>query len=345
MKTTNERLLDWAIDKIKKEYKDDVALLIGNGALKMKQDTEGVCFDYFVPLNEKGNNLAKTFIIDGIGYDLYPRSWKRIENMANLDDYNPTCLGNYQILYYRNEEDKNQFLAMQKKLQENLENVEFMFKKSLGKLNVAMEIYQTMMFEDNIGKVRMAAGFIADFLSVAVAFVNQTYFKYSQVEQVKELSEMKEIPENFIQYYKAIINATSVDELKHLCHVMILSTRKFMIKNNPKKDDNIYNTNFHNLADWFQELCYTWRRVYYYCDQRDTEKVFVWGCYLQEELNTVKEEFGLKEMDLLSQFDTKDLSIFRQCAEELEKYIIDEINKHGVELDIYNTVEDFLAKN
>jgi len=50
-------------------------------------------------------------------------------------------------------------------------------------------------------------------------------------------------------------------------------------------------------------------------------------------------------MDLLSQFDTKDLSILRQRAEELEKYIIDEINKHGVELDIYNTVEDFLAKN
>jgi len=345
MKTTNEKLLDWAIDKIKKEYKDDVALLIGNDSLKMEQDTEGLRFDYFVPLNEKGNNLAKTFIIDGIGYDLYPRSWKRIENMANLDDYNPTCLGYSQILYYRSEEDKKQFLDMKNKLKENLENRDYMFKKALEKLNVAMEIYQTMMFEDSIGKVRMAAGFIADFLSVAVAFVNQTYFKYSQVEQMKELSEMKEIPENFIQYYKAIINAISVDELKHLCHVMILSTRKFMIKNNPKKDDNIYNTNFRNLADWFQELCYTWRRVYYYCDQRDTEKVFVWGCYLQEELNTVKEEFGLKEMDLLSQFDTKDLSIFRKCAEELEKYIIDEINKHGVELDIYNTVEDFLAKN
>jgi len=66
---------------------------------------------------------------------------------------------------------------------------------------------------------------------------------------MKELSEMKEIPENFIQYYKAIINAISVDELKNLCHVIILSTRKFMIKNNPKKYDNIYNTNFQNLAD------------------------------------------------------------------------------------------------
>lgn len=57
---------------------------------------------------------------------------------------------------------------MQAKLQENLRDPEFIFKKALEKLNVAMEIYQTIMFEDGIGKVRMAAGFIADYLSVAV---------------------------------------------------------------------------------------------------------------------------------------------------------------------------------
>lgn len=345
MKTTNEKLVDWAIEKIKKEYKDDIALLIGNNSLKMKQDTKGACFNYFVPVNEKGNRLAKTFIIDGIGYDLYPRSWNRIENMANLDDYNLTCLGYSQILYHRSEEDKNKFIDMKRKLQENLKNPELMFKKALEKLSVTMEIYQTMMFEDSLGKVRMSAGFIADFLSVAVAFINGTYFKCSQVEQMKELSEMKEIPENFIQYYKAIINANSIEELKNFCHAMILSTRKFMSRSNPKNEDNIYNTDFNNLADWFQELCYTWRRIYYYCDQKDAEKAFVWGCYLQQELNTVKEEFGLKEMDLLSQFNTKDLSIFCQRAEEFEKYIVEEINKHGVELDIYNSVEDFLAKN
>lgn len=216
METTNNKLLNWAIGKIEKEYKDDVCLLIGNDHLQHEPDADGVYLDYFIPANEKAYNLGKTFIIDGIGYDLYPRSWERIESMANLDDYNPTLLGYAQILYYRNEEDKNHFLAMQDKLKENLKTPTFMFKKALEKLSVAMEIYQTMMFEDAPYKVRMAAGFIADYLSVAVACINQTYFKYSQINQMTELSAMTDIPENFTQYYQAIIHADSVDELKKL---------------------------------------------------------------------------------------------------------------------------------
>lgn len=180
METINEKLLHWVINKIEKEYKDDVCLLIGNSLLKLDEDRDDAAFDFFIPAKEKAYNLSKTFIIDGIGYDLYPRSWDCIENMANLEDYNPTLLGNAQILYYRNEEDKNRFLAMQEKLKKNLENPKFMYQKALEKLSVAMEIYKTMMFEDSIAKVRMAAGYIADCLSVAVAFINQTYFKYSQ---------------------------------------------------------------------------------------------------------------------------------------------------------------------
>jgi hypothetical protein len=345
VKKVNEKLLNWTVDKIEKEYKEDVCLLIGNGQFKLTQDADGPSVDYFVPANEKAYQIAKTFIIDGIGYDLYPRSWERVESMANLDDYNPTCLGHAEILYYRSEEDKNRFLAMQAKLQENLKKPEFMFKKALEKLDVAMEIYQTMMFEDRMGKVRMAAGFIADYLSVAVAFVNQTYFKYSQINQMAELSAMQEIPKNFIQYYTAIIHADSVNELKNLCYVMILSTRKFMSNRKPKDENVVYNEEFQNLADWYQELCYTWRRVYFYCHRRDAEKAFVWTCMLQRELDIVKEEFGLKEMDLCGKYSAENLMELRQCAEELEKYIVEEIHNHGVELNEYNSVEDFLAKN
>lgn len=345
MKTANEKLLNWAIDKIEKEYKDDVCLLIGNGQFKLEHDVDGPSVDYFVPANEKAYRLAKTFIIDGIGYDLYPRSWERIENMANLDDYNPTCLGYAEILYYRSEEDKDRFHAMQAKLQENLRNTELMFKKALEKLNVAMEIYQTMMFEDRMGKVRMAAGFIADYLSVAVAFVNQTYFKYSQINQMAELSAMKEIPQNFMQYYTAIIHADSVDELKNLCHVMILSTRKFMSNKKPKDENKVCSENFHNLADWYQELCYTWRRIYYWCGQRNALKAFVWACYLQQELDIVKEEFGLKEMDLCGSYSAENLSYLERRAEELERYIVEKIHNHGVELDEYKSIEDFIEKN
>lgn len=66
---------------------------------------------------------------------------------------------------------------------------------------------------------------------------------------------------------------------------------------------------------------------------------------MQRELDIVKEEFGLKEMDLCGRYSSENLSDLRKRAEELEKYIVEEIHNHGVALDEYNSIEDFLAKN
>ena len=86
MKATQKKLTDWAVNQIQEKYKNDIALLIGVPGHSLENDCHGECFDYFVPVNEKGNKLAQTFIIDGVGHDLYPRSWKRIENMAELNE-------------------------------------------------------------------------------------------------------------------------------------------------------------------------------------------------------------------------------------------------------------------
>ena len=212
-------------------------------------------------------------------------------------------------------------------------------------MNVAMEIYQTMVFEESIGKVRKAAGYIADFLSIAVAFVNRTYFKNGQTNQISDLLAMKSIPENYIGLYKAIVSAGSIDELKKLCYKMIYNTRKFLNTKKARSDNNAYNKNYKDLANWYQELCYTWRRVYHWCKQNDSVKSFMWGCGLQYELDVVKEEFGLDEMDLLGEFNANDMTDFRKRAENLEKYVVEKIKEQGVVLDAYDSVEDFLEKN
>jgi hypothetical protein len=156
---------------------------------------------------------------------------------------------------------------------------------------------------------------------------------------------MEAIPDNFIDYYKSIIHAESVDELKKLSHAIIATTRQFIGSRKPQKEKTACSVDFHNLADWYQELCYTWRRIYHWCDQRNAQKVFAWGCLLQRELSIVKEEFGLKEMDLLEKYNAEDLMSVRRQAEELERYIVKEINDHGVPLDSYASVNEFIAGN
>jgi hypothetical protein len=345
MKPTQQELTDWAITQIQEKYKEDVALLIAISGHSLEDDCHGECFDYFIPANENGNRLAQTFIIDGVGHDLYPRSWKRIENMAQFDDDFTNGLADAIILYSRSEEDKNHFAAMQEKLKANLQDKDFMLKKALEKVDAAMEIYRTMMFEEMLYKVRMAAGFIARYLSIAVACINGTYFRQRLDLETVELAQMKEIPENFIPYYEAIVKADSADELKNLSHEIIRTTRKFMAAHKPSRTEEAKTPDYEGLADWYEEGSLTWRRIYHHCDTQNYSRVFPDAINLQHELNIIKEEFGLREMDLLGSFDTANLGAFKQRARELELYVVSEIEKHGVTLNKYDTLEQFLAKN
>lgn len=46
-------LTEWVIDKIEKEYKEDVALLIGIKGHATEGDCHGECFDYFIPATDR----------------------------------------------------------------------------------------------------------------------------------------------------------------------------------------------------------------------------------------------------------------------------------------------------
>jgi len=345
MKPTQKELTNWAIQQIKQHYENDVALLIAIEGHSLDNDCHGICFDYFIPVNEKGNQLSQTFIIDGVGHDLYPRSWERIENMAEFRDDFTFGLGDAIILYSRCEEDTKHFQELQEKQKANMQNKDFMFKIALEKLDIAMDLYRTMMFEDQLYKVRLAAGFIAYYLSVATACMNGTYFKKRLDLETVELEQMSEIPTHFIEYYDAIVNAKTSEELKKFSTMIIDTTRRFLSchkKTKPSEDKNIV---YENLAEWYEEGSLAWRRMYYHCDTRDYKRVFPDAIRIQHELNVIKDDFGLRDMDLLGSFDSEDLSGFKVRAYELEQYIISEIETHGAKINKYDTLEDFLDKN
>ncbi len=83
----NATLINWAIERIEKEYKEDIAVLVGRkGACKIPTDAQDVAFDFFIPATERGYSYAKTFIIDDMGYDLFPMSWERVAGIAQCNE-------------------------------------------------------------------------------------------------------------------------------------------------------------------------------------------------------------------------------------------------------------------
>lgn len=344
MNSTTEKLAQWAIDKIKTQFRDDVALLVATDGHAVNGDGHGQCFDYFIPATERGNQLAQTFIIDGVGHDLYPRTWERMERTADLEDSATQCLGNATILYSRSKEDEDRFLSIQNKLYDNLGNKTFVYQKALENLNIAMDLYRTMMFENRLYQVRMAAGYIYNYLSLAVFYLNGTYRKDLSNGRIPELKKMAELPANFMEYYRAMLSARSMDELKNLAYLVISTTRQFIAARKAGCSEPNRSSDFSDLAGWYQDMSLCWRRIRYYCEAGNNDAAFVDACFLQNELNIVGEEFGLKEMDLLGCFDAADLSALSRKATELEEYIISEIESHGVKIRRYSTPEAFLSE-
>ena len=344
MNKNGTHLTDWAVKKIEIEYSDDVCLLIEHTALKLEKDMDAAVFSFYIPATNRANGLARTFIIDGIGYDLFPMSWERIERMADVKEYNTTCLADAVILWAKSDEDKQRFVSLQARLQANLQNPQYMLERAKKWFDTVKEIYQDTLFEEKLYKVRENAGYICDLLAITVAFVNQRYLAHGQTSQLKELSSMKKIPTNFVKLYQEIITEMSPDVQIHLCHELIKNTKNFLdeqAKSAPKTNT----PDFSELASWYQELCYTWRRVYHWCDMNDPINAYIWCCVLQNEVEEWGAKFGITDIDILSSYKANDLAEFRKQAESIEQNFRQAINENGVKLDEYKTVEDFLKTN
>lgn len=343
MADTTNRLTEWVINKIKTEYPDDVALLVAVGGASINGDGHGEPFDYFVPATERGNELARTFIIGGVGNDLYPRSWERTERTANLDDLATPCLADAKICYARSKEDEERFLAIRQKLFDNLANPEFTYRKALENLDTAMDLYRTMLFEERLYRVRGLAGFIHYYLTISVACLNNTYRKEWHMGVIPEVSQWNALPNRFVEYYQAILAAHTAGEMKSLAHLLIVSTRQFIAAYKPEHGGKTKTPDYQWLADWYQELRTWWNRLYHFCATGDSDAGFREACQLQSELDIVGEEFGLSEMDLLGCFDASDLAPLSRRAAELEHAIVSTIERQRVKIKRYDTLEDFLA--
>jgi hypothetical protein len=356
MKDTN-RLTEWVIGKIKTEYPDDIALLIAVDGFSVNNDGHGEPFDYFVPVTERGNELAQTFIIGGVGNDLYPRSWERCERTANLDDWATFCLGLGKILYSRSKEDAERFEAVRYKLFANLRNPEFIYMKALERLDSALDMYRTMMFEDRLYKVRGLAGFIHYYLAMGVAYLNHTYIADSGWNQgmLTMYAKWEFLPMHFLEYYELILAAKTVGELRSISYLLITSTRQFIAERKPQSAPTVKQPDYRGLADWYQELRTTWNRIYYYCKTGNSDAVFLDACNLQNEFSIMndefdffhsfnaEEQFNFGEMNLLGVFDAGNLEPLCKRANELEKIIISAIESHGINIRCYKTLEEFLA--
>lgn len=340
---TNEFVTKWVTDTVKEKYRDDIALVISHTTLRI--DDGEPCVSYFVPITSRGNELSRTFILNGTGYDIWGIPWERLEKFAELEEYNVTVLADGEILYAKDDEWANRFEKLKAKQKSYLSDNRKMRECALKAYAQAKEVYKEMLFAER-SDIRMTAGYVLDYLARAVAFVGNTYFKKSQTDQLEELRQLSqrvEVPEGFTELYLSVIKEKDGEAQKKKCHKAIQLVRKFLEKNCPVKASK--ENNFQDLSDWYAELSYTWLRLRHYAKEGDFVKVYMWGICLQNELNDVCEDFSLEKPELMECYDCDNFDAFLKRADELEERIRRAITEGGGVINEYNGEEDFLNEN
>ncbi len=351
-KEINDKLVTWIVNKVTTEYAEDISLvcIYGsyiNGTANSKSDVD--C--YFIPRTERGYKLADCFIIDGVGYDIFPMSWERVTRIADLQSTLAPLVGDARIIYCRDTSDSERFQAMQERLKSNLSNQEYAGETAAKRCEEAMEMYSGMMQSRGAKDIRKWAGTIIMKLADAVAVYNHDYYHYGLKKQFEDLEHnFLDVSREIVNGYKNVVEAADMEEvkkytckmLKDVCEYMNITLAIPEVSDNSEEEEakECTNVNASWLAGLYEEICSTFNKIYVCCENNNYILAFLSAVCLQWELDDAGSA-GCPAYDLLSGFDYTNLNNLWEVTQKVETDFVSFITENGGSIKKYDSFETF----
>lgn len=355
MKSRNDRVLEWAVAKAAKDYSADVAILAVYGSYINGTSDELSDVDFFfIPKTDRGLLLGRTFIIEDVGFDLFPMSWDRVKGLSAFREPLQPLLGNSRVAYAASYEDENRFLSLRKAMEDNLQDASYMHERASEAFHKGLVYLSRLRNEHDAGVSRLLAGQMILCLSDAVAYENQTYFRSGLKSHFNDISRMKAIPEGYLGAYEGVITSSGYPGIRHHAEQMAQSCGDFLglddeaalrpehlASSGKAASRTTQQVNYDELVSFYEEAVSSFNKVWRSCDEArpDYRGAFIAGICLQRVLN---EEVPFLGLEVLSSFDHSDLGSFAAAVRMAEKAIVSCIEKVRP-LIRYSSIEDFLS--
>ena len=346
----NDKVVSWIENRVRTKYNDDISmvLLYGsyiNGTANSRSDVD--C--YFIPKDDRGYEMAVDFMIDGIGYDLFPMSWDRVENIAALKEVLLPCVGDVQILYYHSEDDLERFRQIQRKLQHNLKNKAYVKGISEERFLSACNLYSEMAAHTDTNTIRKLAGGVIMSLADAVAIFNHDYFHFGLKRQLEDLqTRFLDIPEEFINEYIRVIQSPDHTSCIEHCFTLLTITADYLglelqIYETAVKEQVISKAklDFQWLAGLYEEISSTFNKISICCETGNYVLAFLSAVCLQRDLDDAV-EYGGEKYRLLDSYFYAELPRLARRAKEIEADYVQRILDGGGRIKSFNSFEEFL---
>lgn len=347
-KEINDRLVQWILNKVKTQYANDVSLVLIygsyiNGTANSKSDVD--C--YYIPKTEHGYDLAVDFMIEGVGYDIFPISWERVEGIADLHENISPLVGDVQIVYYNNTSDIERFQIMQERLKRNLLNDTYVREIAARRCEQAYRLCVMLKQKHCASEIRKIAGNIIMTLADAVAVYHHDYYHFGLKKQFEDLQKnIPDVPRRIVDGYRNVVEAIDLDDVKKyalrlfddVCeHLDVTFTLPEIYEN---ENMAVNKVDAAGLASLYEEISSTFHKIYVCCESGNYILAFLSAVCLQRELDDAKGA-GCPIYDLLGNFNYKELSGLAETTHKIENDLVQLITDNGGYIKRYDSFEQF----
>ena len=329
-KETRDRLVSWIEETVGKHYAGKVALvcLYGshvNGTANEKSDVD--C--YFVPKTQEGLSLARTFLLEGVGYDLFPMAWERLEAIARLEQSHQPLVGDVQVLYADSPEDLRRLEDVQQRLKDNLADAAYRSRVAAGRFERACS--RLPLETDDWKNARLKAGGLLMDVAEAFAFARGQYYHYGLKRQFPDLLALSDLPNDLEEGYLAVLKGQSPGEMAAASRAL-LARCPWPFVHNQQPVDWGAPLPAAELAPLYEEVSSTFQKIYVCAQKGDSVLAFLSAVCLQWELPWT---------DLLSPYRYDNLAPLAENARQVELAVRREIAQGGIRLREYETFAEF----
>lgn len=349
-KLINDRIVSWVRETVENTYADDIHLVVMYGS--HINGTAGKLSDvdfYFVPRTQRGYDLARTFLLAGVGYDLYPKTWDQLEEIAALENPMGPLLGDVEFLYCASAEDRQRFEALQTKLKNNLADSELTVRIARERCLEAARICARLDTSVTESAIRKNAGHAVMVLADAIAAARGTYFHKGLKMQYQDLLALSPaVPGHIIAHYRAVAEAGSPEEARLQAKAMLdgvcawlnftFPTPKEVYREEPVAPT----VDAPMLAGLYEEISSTFNKIYACCESGNHILAYLSAVCLQYELDWARSA-GCPVWGLLDGYDHRDLPRLAARARDIERQLKNLIKDNGGILREYADFDSFAA--
>lgn len=332
-----KQMVSILVEKIKTDYADDVAIMSVYGSYIHNATHEKSDIDfYFIPKSEKGFSLARTFIVEGTGFDFWALSWERAENIANYNGGFASIIADAEVVWHASREDLERYLE----LQDRARNPVF---DRAGKVNerlieIEHQYFEIYALKGNFSLQKQKAVRLLGQLIEILALLNHTYIHRGWSSSLEEACTLKKLPREFKETSEHILFAREANDLIPNLFRLIVATKRLA------DSRESYTTDYKNaFAMLYEEEKSIYNKLYRACDTGDAATAVMAGVAIQEDIINIMGFSAYQQYfsDIVSPFDVNNLPGYKGFVQKHEQQFLNFIRVNGIAITEYSSIDEF----